>query len=290
MLLVHDDQAEVCDGREHRRARAHADARPALAQPPPLRVALGRAQPRVQHGDGLAEAIDEASDDLRRQRDLGDEHDRPPPLRERRRGHAQVDLGLARARDPVQQALLWPALLDSRDQRRQHLLLVARQLVGIGAARPDGQVAQSATGAALAPAEAAGGVGGKHEAERAGDRRAVLLRDPLGEAHELARNPELERAQRREQLSRRPRCVAHADDHAEHLAAPERHDEHRADAHDPAPQLLGQAVVERAAQRAAGRHRLYLGDRRTSPGHVDPPPVRARRPSAAPAPGRCAPR
>ena len=98
MLLVDDDQAEVARRREHRRARAHADARLARAQPPPLVVALAVREPRVQHRDGVAEAGVEAGDGLRGQRDLGHEHDRRRGPPERRAGGAQVDLGLARAR------------------------------------------------------------------------------------------------------------------------------------------------------------------------------------------------
>ena len=75
MLLVDDDQPEVGDGREHRRARADRDARLARAQPPPLVVALALAERRVQQRDGVAEARLEARDGLRRERDLGHEHD-----------------------------------------------------------------------------------------------------------------------------------------------------------------------------------------------------------------------
>ena len=56
MLLVDDDQPEVGDRREDRRARADADPRLAAAQPVPLVAALARAQPRVQHRDPVAEA------------------------------------------------------------------------------------------------------------------------------------------------------------------------------------------------------------------------------------------
>ena len=57
----------------------------------------------VQDGDRVAEARDEARDDLRRQRDLGDEHDHAAAVGERVRGGPQVDLGLARPGDAVQQ-------------------------------------------------------------------------------------------------------------------------------------------------------------------------------------------
>ena len=103
VLLVDHDQPQLRDRREDRRARPDADARLALAQAPPLLVALPGCHPRVQDRDRLAEAGAEASHDLRRQRDLRDHHDRPAALRERLLRRAQVDLGLARAGDAVQQ-------------------------------------------------------------------------------------------------------------------------------------------------------------------------------------------
>ena len=58
----------------------------------------------MQDRDGVAEARPEARDDLRRQRDLGHEHDRRRgPRASAALGGAQVDLGLARAGDAVQQ-------------------------------------------------------------------------------------------------------------------------------------------------------------------------------------------
>ena len=98
MLLVDDDQAEARYGREHRRARAHADPGLALAQDQPLGVALGGAKARVQHGYGLAEAFDEAAHDLGRERYLRHEDDGPPALLERRGGRLQVDLCLSPSR------------------------------------------------------------------------------------------------------------------------------------------------------------------------------------------------
>ncbi len=55
MLLVDDDQSELFQRREHRRARAHADARFAAAQPHPLVVALADAERRVQNRHDIAE-------------------------------------------------------------------------------------------------------------------------------------------------------------------------------------------------------------------------------------------
>ena len=57
----------------------------------------------MHDGDGVAEALDEAAGRLRRERDLGNEHDRRVPALERGRDGPQVDLGLAAAGDAVQQ-------------------------------------------------------------------------------------------------------------------------------------------------------------------------------------------
>ena len=105
VLLVDDDEPEVGDRREDRAARADADARLARAQAAPLVVALPRAELGVQDRDGVAEARDEAVDHLRRQPDLGDEDQHAAPLGQRLGGGAQVDLGLARAGDAVQEQL-----------------------------------------------------------------------------------------------------------------------------------------------------------------------------------------
>ena len=103
MLLVHHDQPEVAERREDRRARPHADACLAAPHPPPLVVALALREARVHDRDRVAEALDEPARRLRRERDLGDEHDRRAAALECRRHRAQVDLGLAAARDPVQE-------------------------------------------------------------------------------------------------------------------------------------------------------------------------------------------
>ena len=76
MLLVDADQAERGHRGEDRRARADDDRRLARGDPLALVAPLRLRQRRVEHGDAVAEAGAEAAERLRRERDLGDEHDR----------------------------------------------------------------------------------------------------------------------------------------------------------------------------------------------------------------------
>ncbi len=105
MLLVDDDQAEAGQGREDSRARPDADPGGAAAKALPLIAALAGREPGMEDGDALAEASPEPADGLRRQPDLGDEDDDAPAPLDGRLGGGQVDLGLARAGDAVQEQL-----------------------------------------------------------------------------------------------------------------------------------------------------------------------------------------
>ena len=116
MLLVDDDQAEAGDRGEDGRARADADPRLAAgaaaatrrgARPAPSREC--RTATRSPKRDAKARQR------LRRHPDLGHEHDHPAPALERRLGGGEVDLGLARAGDPVQQQLAPPPRSSAGD-------------------------------------------------------------------------------------------------------------------------------------------------------------------------------
>ena len=112
VLLVEHDHAQVVERREEGGARADRDRRRAEAQALPLRDALGGAEPAVQDGELVAEARAQAADDLVRERDLGDEHERLPAARERALDRAQVDLRLAAAGDAVQEEAARLARVD----------------------------------------------------------------------------------------------------------------------------------------------------------------------------------
>ena len=118
VLLVDDDQAELLDGREHGRARPDRDPRLADAQPAPLVVALAVGERGVQQRDGVAEAGGEPRHGLRRQRDLGHEHDHALVALERPGRRAEIDLGLARTGHAVQQPRLAGRRFDLRAARR----------------------------------------------------------------------------------------------------------------------------------------------------------------------------
>ena len=231
MLLVEHDQAERLDRREHGRARPHADARLAAAQAPPLLVALAGRQARVHDGDRVSEALEEAGDDLRRERDLGHHHDRPAPLLQDGSGRTQVDLGLARAGHAVQQAMCRATLRKRRQQRLQRGLLGGGELGQAKAARAHRQMLGAFGRTAFASGEASRCAGGQYERQRAREGGAVLRGDPLGERDEIDGHAELQCTQGREQaLVGDLAVLGEARDDPEHLAAPERHDEHRADA------------------------------------------------------------
>jgi hypothetical protein len=103
VLLIDDDQPDVRQRREHRGAGADGDPRLPGAQPLPLIPALPVAQRGVQDRDDVAEARLKATERLRRERDLGHEHDCGLSGGEDGLHGSEVDLGLARAGDSVEQ-------------------------------------------------------------------------------------------------------------------------------------------------------------------------------------------
>jgi hypothetical protein len=112
VLLVDHDHAEVAIGAKIAE-RAPTTTR---ASPRRTRSHMARRWPSVmrecRHRD-VAEARAEPAHGLRREGDLRDEHDGPLPMEERALDDAQVDLGLARARDAVQQEGPPRALLEA---------------------------------------------------------------------------------------------------------------------------------------------------------------------------------
>src|SRR5690606_18014809 len=88
---------------EGRRAGADHGASVALAGGAPRLQSFRVVQTRVHHGDRQREARLKARDELRRECDLGHEHERLLFAREHLRDEPQVDLGLAAAGYAIQQ-------------------------------------------------------------------------------------------------------------------------------------------------------------------------------------------
>ena len=103
LLLVDDDQTEALERREERGARADDHVGDSVEDPPPLVETLACRKGAVQKRDAIAETRDEPRDDLRREDDLRHEDDHAVAARERRRGRAQVHLGLAARRHSMKE-------------------------------------------------------------------------------------------------------------------------------------------------------------------------------------------
>ena len=106
VLFVDDDEAERRQGREHRRAGAHDHLRLGVADAPPLVVPFPRRQLAVLYGYRRAEAGEGGAHEHVGERDLGHEDQHGPARFEGPFGGAEVDLGLAAARDAVEEE--WP--------------------------------------------------------------------------------------------------------------------------------------------------------------------------------------
>ena len=103
MLLIDDDEAEIGKGQEQRRARADDDPGLACRDRPPGGAPLGPGEIGMPFGRPGAEALLEALEPLARQGDLGQQHQRLMPGAQRCGHGLEIDLGLARAGDAIQQ-------------------------------------------------------------------------------------------------------------------------------------------------------------------------------------------
>ena len=127
VLLVDDDQAQVDERREHRRARADDDAHLPAGDGGVGEQPLPRGEPRVQHGDpGAGEPPLDARDGLPREADLGHEQEDRAAGLERRLRRLEVDLGLAAPGDAVQKDLV--AGLGLAEDRVQRAPLLREQV------------------------------------------------------------------------------------------------------------------------------------------------------------------
>ena len=224
VLLVHDHQAQPRERREHGAAGAQHHVGVAGCDAPVLGGALSGCQRRVPHGHALAQSRPQAPQQLRREGDLGHQHQRRQAALPRHRDGPQVHLALAGSRDPVQQQGLGGARADGpRDATHRGRLLVGEHggLVGRGRrAEPveaAGILALGHQGDVAVVGQAAnGGHGGARKAHQVGrgqgaprlaqvgqHRRTAPLR--LGSAVHHARNQPLATLARR--CAQAPRAV-----------------------------------------------------------------------------------
>ena len=127
LFLIHDDETQLRQRREHRRARAQHDTGLAPADALVLIVPLRHAQATVQQGHPVAEIGGKAGHHLRRQGDLRDEDHYGLAPFQQQLGQPDIHHGLAAAGNAQQQrdAGLTPVYL--RQQRVADTLLLVVQ-------------------------------------------------------------------------------------------------------------------------------------------------------------------
>ena len=151
MLLVHDDEADVGERGEERRARTHDDVGRAGTHHVPLVEPLAGGEARVQDGHVIAEAAAEAAHRLGRERNLGHEDDGPLALLAHALDGAEVDLGLARAGHAVDDDHVAAPGLGRAPDGGKGTLLPLGEVLGPGGvgARERGGLAAAADAAAM---------------------------------------------------------------------------------------------------------------------------------------------
>ena len=103
VLLVDDHQAEIGEGQEQGGPRADHHRGRALGRRPPGDPARARRQVGMPDRRGDAEALGEALQPLRRERDFRQQHQRLPPLCDAGDDGLEIHLGLAGAGHSVEQ-------------------------------------------------------------------------------------------------------------------------------------------------------------------------------------------
>ena len=103
MLLIDDDEAEIGEGQEQRRAGADHELRLVFGDRAPHAPAQRRRESRMPFGGLGAEALLAAGDEMAGEGDLGHQHQRLLALGERCGDRLEIDLGLAGAGDAVEQ-------------------------------------------------------------------------------------------------------------------------------------------------------------------------------------------
>ena len=103
VFLIDDDEREIRQRGEYGRASADHDAGLAVVGHPPGVASLGSRESRVQYCESAVKAPLKSIDELRSQRDFRHQHERLAAAGDCSLDRAQIDLGLAAARDSVEQ-------------------------------------------------------------------------------------------------------------------------------------------------------------------------------------------
>ena len=103
VLLIDDDEAEIGEGKEQRRAGADHELRLIFGNRPPHPSAHRRGKPRMPLRRLGAKPLLAAGDEMTGERDFRHQHQRLFAFGERRGDRLEIDLGLARAGDAVEQ-------------------------------------------------------------------------------------------------------------------------------------------------------------------------------------------
>ena len=137
LFLVHDDETEVFDRREHRGTGADDDLREPFPDPFPLVEAFPGGQPAVEDRDRIAVALVKEVEGLGRQGDLRHHDDDALPRREHLIDEPQVHGCLAAAGDAVKERHASPVLpLRGEPVKGRLLLLLEHDGLRV-ALRPD---------------------------------------------------------------------------------------------------------------------------------------------------------
>ena len=127
MLFIDDDQPQIGKGQEQGRTRAHHHANMVFGRHHPQPAPLGPGDAGMPFARTRAEPGLDPVQKLRRQRDLGQQHQRLPALPQTFRHRLKVNLGLARAGDTAQQGGAIGAALHRLPQQCRRIGLIRRQ-------------------------------------------------------------------------------------------------------------------------------------------------------------------
>ena len=128
MLLIHHDQAQVAEGQEQRDARADHQLRLPLPHHAPQPAPFGHGDAGMPFGGAGAEARLDPGEEIAGQRDLGQQDQRLAALAQGFGDGLEIDLGLARPGDALQQRGGIAAQRHRGDQGVARRHLVADQL------------------------------------------------------------------------------------------------------------------------------------------------------------------